>query len=116
MGLLKAGLGAAGGVMADQWKEFIYYIVGKVDLVAEILLEELVLSIMVHGRYLIMMVLVIFMIPTKITHLPGIILVLENKPVKQLVTNMVVAVAVAASGEVGLVLIIILLVVAVQVM
>ena len=24
MGLLKAGLGAAGGVMADQWKEFIY--------------------------------------------------------------------------------------------
>lgn len=23
MGLLKAGLGAAGGVMADQWKEFI---------------------------------------------------------------------------------------------
>ena len=24
MGLLKAGLGAAGGVMADQWKEYIY--------------------------------------------------------------------------------------------
>ena len=24
MGLLRAGLGAAGGVMADQWKEFIY--------------------------------------------------------------------------------------------
>ena len=26
MGLLKAGLGAAGGVMADQWKEFIWLI------------------------------------------------------------------------------------------
>ena len=24
MGLIKAGLGAAGGIMADQWKEFIY--------------------------------------------------------------------------------------------
>ena len=24
MGLIKAGLGAAGGIMADQWKEFFY--------------------------------------------------------------------------------------------
>ena len=24
MGLLKAGMGASGGVMADQWKEYIY--------------------------------------------------------------------------------------------
>ena len=24
MGLIKAGIGAAGGMMADQWKEFIY--------------------------------------------------------------------------------------------
>ena len=63
-----------------------------------------------------MMLLVIFMILTKIMYLTGIYLVWENKPVKQLVPNMVVAVAVAASGEAGLVLILYLLVVAVQVM
>lgn len=48
-----------------------------------------------------MMVLVIFMIPTKVTHLTGINLVSEKLLVSQKVPKMVVA----ASGAAGLVLI-----------
>ena len=29
MGLIKAAAGAIGGVMADQWKDFIYYFMGS---------------------------------------------------------------------------------------
>ena len=32
MGLIKAALGAAGGVMADQWKEYFYVLIGLTQL------------------------------------------------------------------------------------